>query len=112
MSEQLAPASEDTTTGWSSVTRKYRTPDGTVYVTIAYTDDGPWIDCTVGKGGTAIQASAHAMSALAGTALRHGTPKESIALCLRGVTHERSVRFGNDALSVPDALGFAIQEML
>ena len=92
-------------------TKKYRTPEGSVYVTVARDGDGAvWVNTTVGKGGTQVQAAAFALSALVGTALRSGVGARKIILCLRGVTHEgSSSSFGLDALSMPDALGMALE---
>ena len=110
----MTPADE--ARGWyPSVTRRYDTPGGAVYVTVARGPDGSWIDCTAGKSGSEVRADAHALSAVTGIALRHGTPPIKLVTALKEITYEGSaeVRLAKRsgapvALSVADALGDAL----
>lgn len=114
----MTPADEDR--GWyPSSTYRYETPEGSVYITAARGQDGVWIDCTAGKSGTGIRADAHALAAVCGISLRHGTPPIKLVHALKEVTHEGSAdmrlakRGGAPvALSIADALGDALWQEL
>lgn len=107
-------------TGWyPSTTYRYDTPEGSSYITIARGRDGCWIDCTSGKSGSGVRADAHALAAVCGIALRHGTPSIKLVTALKEVTHEGSAdlrlakRSGAPvALSIADALGDALWQEL
>lgn len=110
----MTPA--DDARGWfPSTTRRYETPEGSVYITVAAGRDGYWVDCTAGKSGTGIRADAHALAAVCGISIRHGTPPIKLVTALKEITHEGSadVRLAKRsgapvALSIADALGDAL----
>jgi len=104
---------------YPSATYRYVTPEGSAYITVVHGDDGTWIDCTAGKSGTGIRADAHALAAVCGIALRHGTPPIKLVHALKEVTHEGSAglvlakRSGRAiGLSISDALGDALWQEL
>ena len=66
---------------------------------------------TLGKAGGAATADAEAMGRLISLALRSGIPLPSIHRQLRGISSDRAVGLGpNKVLSVPDAIGIALEE--
>jgi hypothetical protein len=93
-------------------TTEWDCPEGTVFVTIANENGSIWVDAKVGKAGTPLNADAFAISALVGTAIRHGIPAAKIIKLLRGVSHEDSnhllARSKQGALSLSDAIGKAL----
>lgn len=98
-------------------THKYECPEGDCFVKIADIDGKLWIDAAVGHAGSPVLADAQAICALAGIAIRHGTPPIKVAHALKGVSHENSnhllARNGhNIGLSVADAIGDTIWRTL
>jgi ribonucleoside-diphosphate reductase alpha chain len=66
---------------------------------------------TLGKAGGSAMADAEAMGRLISLALRSGIPLPSIHKQLRGISSDRAVGLGpNKVLSVPDAIGIALDE--
>src|SRR6185437_14539065 len=66
---------------------------------------------TLGKAGGSAMADAEAMGRLVSLALRSGIPIMEIHRQLRGISSDRAVGLGpNKVLSVPDAIGIAIEE--
>src|SRR6201999_3774778 len=66
---------------------------------------------TLGKAGGSAMADAEAMGRLISLALRSGIPLTSIHKQLRGISSDRAVGLGpNKVLSLPDAIGIAIEE--
>ena len=66
---------------------------------------------TLGKAGGSAMADAEAMGRLLSLALRSGIPIMEIHKQLRGISSDRAVGLGpNKVLSVPDAIGIAIEE--
>jgi ribonucleoside-diphosphate reductase alpha chain len=66
---------------------------------------------TLGKAGGSAMADAEAMGRLVSLALRSGIPMMEIHKQLRGISSDRAVGLGpNKVLSVPDAIGIAIEE--
>jgi len=105
--------------GWPSSTHRFEAPEGSAYVTVCFTGDGPWIDCTVGKSGSGIRADAHALAAVCGIALRNGTPPILLVHALKEISHEGSAAMrlakrggAKVALSVADAIGDTIWQEL
>ena len=101
----------------NTTTTRYECPEGHVFVKIADLEGKLWIDATIGHVGTQTMANAQAISALAGIAIRHGTPAVKIAHALKGVTHETSNHLmarhnGDVALSMADAVGREIERVL
>ncbi len=65
----------------------------------------------LGKAGGSAMADAEAMGRLISLALRSGIPVSAIHKQLRGISSDRAVGLGpNKVLSLPDAIGIAIEE--
>jgi len=98
---------------YETYTHEWECPEGDVFVKIAKENGHIWIDTSVGKAGTPLNADAFAISALAGVALRGGVDPTKIVQTLRGVSHEGSnpllARAKNGALSIADAIGKSIE---
>ena len=96
-------------------TLKLNSPLGDLYVTINE-DEGarPFeVFCTLGKAGGAATADAEAIGRLISLALRSGIPVSAVKDQLRGVSSDRAVGVGpNKVLSLPDAIGQAIERYL
>ncbi len=96
-------------------TMKMNSPLGDLYVTINEDEGGrPFeVFCTLGKAGGAAMADAEAMGRLMSLALRSGIPIQQVKDQLRGISCDRAVGLGpNKVLSVPDAVGQAIERYL
>jgi ribonucleoside-diphosphate reductase alpha chain len=96
-------------------TMKMNSPLGDLYVTINEDEGGrPFeVFCTLGKAGGAAMADAEAMGRLMSLALRSGIPILQLKEQLRGISCDRAVGLGpNKVLSVPDAVGQAIERYL
>ena len=96
-------------------TMKMMSPLGDLYVTINEDDQGrPFeVFCTLGKAGGAAMADAEAIGRLVSLALRSGIPISRVKDQLRGISCDRAVGVGpNKVLSVPDAVGQAVERYL
>ncbi|MDP2958458.1 MAG: ribonucleotide reductase N-terminal alpha domain-containing protein [Longimicrobiales bacterium] len=96
-------------------TMKMMSPLGDLYVTLNEDDQGrPFeVFCTLGKAGGAAMADAEAVGRLVSLALRSGIPISRVKDQLRGISCDRAVGVGpNKVLSVPDAVGQAIERYL
>jgi len=96
-------------------TMKMNSPLGDLYVTINEDEGGrPFeVFCTLGKAGGAAMADAEAMGRLMSLALRSGIPILQVKEQVRGISCDRAVGLGpNKVLSVPDAVGQAIERYL
>ena len=94
-------------------TYKKETPLGVMFVTVNEDDKGQPFEVfvTLGKAGGSAMADAEAMGRLISLALRSGIPLPSIHKQLRGISSDRAVGLGpNKVLSVPDAIGIALDE--
>jgi ribonucleoside-diphosphate reductase alpha chain len=94
-------------------TRRMETPLGTMYVTITEDDRGSPFEVfiTLGKAGGAAMADVEAMGRLLSLALRSGIPLMEVHKQLRGIASDRPIGLGpNKVLSVPDAIGIAIEQ--
>src|SRR5690348_2770562 len=94
-------------------TRRMETPLGTMYVTITEDDRGQPFEVfiTLGKAGGAAMADVEAMGRLLSLALRSGIPLMEVHKQLRGIASDRPIGLGpNKVLSVPDAIGIAIEQ--
>ncbi len=94
-------------------TIRKETPLGTMFLNITEDDRGQPFEVfiTLGKAGGAATADAEAMGRLISLALRSGIPLPSIHRQLRGISSDRAVGLGpNKVLSVPDAIGIALEE--
>lgn len=93
-------------------TMKMMSPLGDLYVTINEDVNGrPFeVFCTLGKAGGAANADAEAIGRLMSLALRSGISINQVKEQLRGISCDRAVGLGpNKVLSVPDAVGQAIE---
>jgi len=94
-------------------TIRKETPLGTMFVNITEDDRGQPFEVflTLGKAGGSAMADAEAMGRLISLALRSGIPLMEIHKQLRGISSDRAVGLGpNKVLSVPDAIGIALEE--
>jgi ribonucleoside-diphosphate reductase alpha chain len=97
------------------VVRRLESPLGTMYVTITEDDKGqPFeIFISLGKAGAPLMADVEAIGRLISLALRSGVPLKEIHRQLRGISSDRIVGLGpNKVLSVPDAIGIAIEKWI
>ena len=96
-------------------TRRLETPLGTLYVTITEDDRGQPFEVfmSLGKAGGALMADVEAIGRLISLALRSGIPIKEIYRQLRGISSDRVIGLGpNKVLSVPDAVGIAIERWM
>jgi len=96
-------------------TRRMDTPLGTMYVTITEDDRGQPFEVFIalGKTGASIMADVEAIGRLISLALRAGIPMKEIHRQLRDISSDRVVGLGpNKVLSVPDAIGIAIERWM
>jgi ribonucleoside-diphosphate reductase alpha chain len=94
-------------------TIRKETPLGVMFVNITEDDKGQPFEVflTLGKAGGSAMADAEAMGRLISLALRSGITIMEIHRQLRGISSDRAVGLGpNKVLSVPDAIGIAIEE--
>ncbi len=97
------------------LTRRIETPLGTLYVTITEDDRGQPFEVfmSLGKAGGAIMADVEAMGRLISLALRSGIPMREVHRQVRGISSDRLIGLGpNKVLSVPDAVGIAIEKWM
>src|SRR5205809_418329 len=90
-------------------------PLGTMYVTITEDDRGQPFEVfiSLGKAGGALMADVEAVGRLISLGLRSGIPMREIYRQLRGISSDRAVGLGpNKVLSVPDAIGIAIEKWM
>ncbi|MFN8652725.1 MAG: vitamin B12-dependent ribonucleotide reductase [Gemmatimonadales bacterium] len=95
--------------------RRVETPLGTLYVTITEDDRGQPFEVfmSLGKAGGAIMADVEAMGRLISLALRSGIPIKELHRQIRGISSDRAIGLGpNKVLSVPDAVGIAIERWM
>ncbi|MEZ0335198.1 MAG: vitamin B12-dependent ribonucleotide reductase [Gemmatimonadales bacterium] len=96
-------------------TRRLETPLGTLYVTITEDDRGQPFEVfmSLGKAGGALMADVEALGRVISLALRSGIPINEIYRQLRGISSDRVIGLGpNKVLSVPDAVGIAIERYM
>src|SRR4051812_21805196 len=96
-------------------TRRVESPLGTMYVTITEDDKAQPFEVfmSLGKTGGALMADIEAIGRLISLALRSGVPLTEIYRQLRGISSDRAVGLGpNKVLSVPDAIGIAIEKWM
>jgi ribonucleoside-diphosphate reductase alpha chain len=96
-------------------TRRIETPLGTLYVTITEDDRGQPFEVfmSLGKAGGALMADVEAIGRLVSLSLRSGIPMKEIYRQLRGISSDRVIGLGpNKVLSVPDAVGIAIERWM
>src|SRR5881628_3121804 len=96
-------------------TRRVETPLGTMYVNITEDDKGQPFEVfiSLGKAGGALMADVEAIGRLISLALRSGIPLREVYRQLRGISSDRVVGLGpNKVMSVPDAIGIAIEKWM
>src|SRR5467141_4515485 len=96
-------------------TRRVETPLGTMYVNITEDDKGQPFEVfmSLGKAGAPLMADVEAIGRLISLALRAGVPLRDVHRQLRGISSDRAVGLGpNKVLSVPDAIGIAIERWM
>jgi ribonucleoside-diphosphate reductase alpha chain len=96
-----------------STSIRKETPLGTMFVHITEDDkQQPFeVFVTLGKAGGSAMADAEAMGRMISLALRSGIPLMEVHRQLRGISSDRAVGLGpNKVLSVPDAIGLALEE--
>jgi ribonucleoside-diphosphate reductase alpha chain len=96
-------------------TRRVETPLGTLYVNITEDDRGQPFEVfmSLGKAGGALMADVEALGRLISLALRSGIPLREVWRQLRGISSDRVIGLGpNKVLSVPDAVGIAIERWM
>jgi ribonucleoside-diphosphate reductase alpha chain len=96
-----------------STSIRKETPLGTMFVHITEDDkQQPFeVFVTLGKAGGSAMADAEAMGRMFSLALRSGIPLLEVHRQLRGISSDRAVGLGpNKVLSVPDAIGLALEE--
>ncbi len=96
-------------------TRRLETPLGTLYVTITEDERAQPFEVfmSLGKAGGALMADVEALGRLISLALRSGIPMKEIYRQLRGISSDRTIGLGaNKVLSVPDAVGIAIERWM
>jgi len=96
-------------------TIRKETPLGTMFVNITEDEKGQPFEVFInlGKAGGAAMADAEAMGRMISLALRSGIPLREVHKQLRGISSDRAVGLGpNKVLSVPDAIGIALEEWL
>lgn len=96
-------------------TIRKETPLGTMFVNITEDDKGQPFEVFInlGKAGGAAMADAEAVGRLISLSLRSGIPMRQIHRQLRGIASDRAIGLGpNKVLSVPDAIGIALEEWL
>lgn len=96
-------------------TIRKETPLGTMFVNITEDDRGQPFEVFInlGKAGGAAMADAEAMGRMISLALRSGIPIREVHKQLRGISSDRAVGLGpNKVLSVPDAIGIALEEWM
>ena len=96
-----------------STSIRKETPLGTMFVHITEDEKGQPFEVflTLGKAGGSAMADAEAMGRLISLGLRSGIPLMEIHRQLRGISSDRAVGLGpNKVLSVPDAIGIALEE--
>lgn len=94
-------------------TIRKETPLGVMFVNITEDEKGQPFEVfiTLGKAGGSAMADTEAMGRLISLALRSGIPITEVHRQLRGISSDRAVGLGpNKVLSVPDAIGIAIEE--
>ncbi|MDE3127341.1 MAG: vitamin B12-dependent ribonucleotide reductase, partial [Gemmatimonadota bacterium] len=96
-------------------TIRKETPLGVMFVSINEDDKGQPFEVFInlGKAGGSAMADAEAMGRMISLALRSGIPLIEVHRQLRGISSDRVVGLGpNKVMSVPDAIGLALEEWM
>ena len=110
--EERTPRSRPTQT--SGVTRRIRTGEGTLYITINEDENGLCeVFTTIGKAGGNAAAQSEAISRLISLSLRSGLDPKAIVRQLKGISGPNPTwENGRLILSTPDAIGKALDDYL
>ncbi len=92
--------------GYPSTTRRVGAPEGIVWVTMSLGGDHAIVIARAGKAGSTATSAAQSIGVLATLAIRTGVDPGTIALKLRGVSHDRQRT--TEAMSIADAIGIAL----
>jgi ribonucleoside-diphosphate reductase alpha chain len=98
-----------------STSIKKETPLGVMFVHITEDEKGQPFEVFInlGKAGGSAMADAEAVGRLMSLALRSGIPLQALHRQLRGISSDRAVGLGsNKVLSVPDAIGLALEDWM
>ncbi len=98
-----------------STSIKKETPLGVMFVHITEDDKGQPFEVFInlGKAGGSAMADAEAVGRLMSLALRSGISLQALHRQLRGISSDRAVGLGpNKVMSVPDAIGLALEEWM
>ena len=95
-------------------TRRMRTGDGTLYITVNTDEDGLCeVFTTIGKAGGTVAAQTEAISRLISLSLRSGINPDSIINQLKGISGPNPTwEDGQLILSTPDAIGRALENFI
>ena len=95
-------------------TRRMRTGDGTLYITVNTDEDGLCeVFTTIGKAGGTVAAQTEAISRLISLSLRSGIDPDSIINQLKGISGPNPTwEDGQLILSTPDAIGRALENFI
>ena len=95
-------------------TRRMRTGDGTLYITVNKDEDGLCeVFTTIGKAGGTVAAQTEAISRLISLSLRSGIDPDSIINQLKGISGPNPTwEDGQLILSTPDAIGRALENFI
>ena len=98
----------------AGITRRMRTGEGTLYITINHDENGLCeVFTTIGKAGGNAAAQSEAISRLISLALRSGIDPYSIVRQLKGISGPNPTwEDGRLVLSTPDAIGKALDDYL
>jgi len=98
----------------TGVTRRIRTGEGTLYITINEDEDGLCeVFTAIGKAGGHAAAQSEAISRLISLALRSGVSPDSVVKQLKGISGPSpNWESGRLILSTPDAIGKAIEDYM
>tara|TARA_X000000368_G_scaffold197457_1_gene155842 strand:+ start:139 stop:2538 length:2400 start_codon:yes stop_codon:yes gene_type:complete len=110
-SKKTARSRPQTTTGR---TRRMRTGDGTLYITVNEDENGLCeVFTAIGKAGGTVAAQTEAISRLISLALRSGIDPNSVINQLKGISGPNPTwEDGQLILSTPDAIGRALENFL
>ena len=98
----------------SGQTRRMRTGDGTLYITVNEDENGLCeVFTTIGKAGGTVAAQTEAISRLISLSLRSGVDPNSIISQLKGISGPNPTwEDGQLILSTPDAIGRALESFV
>ena len=98
----------------SGITKRIATPSGTLWATLNIYENRPFeMFCQIGRAGTDIYAFTESIARLISLAFRAGIDPSEVVRQLRGIGGSGQIGFGpNRVLSVPDAIGRMLEQVL